>query len=56
MKALIATPERVPNGSLKFISTLQYDACDDTWSGPYKLDIIDDGVGSQRVGAPALHQ
>ena len=42
-KSLIGTPQGVTGGSLKVVGTLEYDAGQDTWTGPFKIDVFDAG-------------
>lgn len=39
--SLIGTPQGVANGSLKVVGTLEYDAGQDTWTGPFKIEVYD---------------
>jgi hypothetical protein len=41
--SLIGSPQGVATGSLKVVGTLEYDAGQDTWTGPFKIDVFDTG-------------
>ena len=40
-KSLIGSPQGASAGSLKVVGTLEYDAGQDTWTGPFKIDVFD---------------
>jgi hypothetical protein len=41
--ALIGNPDGTLSTKLKVVGTLQYDASNDSWSGPFKIDVFDAG-------------